>query len=147
MRVVLSSAATQPRASSSTSMPYTWTPLPLLFSPFPQSLFHFTSFEAKTLLLMFSSLQPFFFPSTIFFLAMFTDVLYISSQGILAVTQVKVGHMQELETNCWQMPLSFLIWNKDCLAGWVRWPLPSVNALLLLPCPMHIPEGKLEKHY
>lgn len=62
---------------------------------------------------MFSSLQPFFFPSTIFSLAMFTDVLYISSQGILAVTQVKAGHMQELETNCWQTPLSFLIWNKD----------------------------------
>ena len=63
---------------------------------------------------MFSSVQPSFFPFATFSLAMFTDVLYISSQGILAVTQVKIGHMQELETNCWQTPLSFLIWNKDC---------------------------------
>ena len=91
------------------STPYTWIPFLPLFSASPQTLLHFTSFEAKTLLLMSSSLQPSFFPSSIFSLAMFTDILYIYSQGILAVTQVKVGHMQELEINCWQKPLSFLI--------------------------------------
>lgn len=112
------SAATPLRASYSTPTPYTWIPFPLLFSPPPQSLLHFTSFEAKTFLLMSSSLQPSFFPSAIFSLAMFTDVLYISSGGILAVTQVKVGHMWELETNCWQKPLSFLF-ETETVPGWM----------------------------
>ena len=62
---------------------------------------------------MFPSLHPSFFPSVMFFLAMFTVVLLISSQGIQAVKQVKVGHVQELERNGWKRPLSFLIWSRD----------------------------------
>lgn len=117
---------------------FCFSPLTLWCSPtpllsLPRGLLQFRSFGVMTVLLMFSSLHPSFFPSIMFFLAILIVILLISSQEIQA-NRWNAGHLSR-NVKVWVGKTLVLLdlEKRWCLTGWAHhWPHPAGIALLPL---------------